>query len=61
MSTEERLFVEIEMNFVTEWLESEGFNMILVVTDQFTKVQNYILAKTAWTAEDVADFYINDI
>ena len=49
------------MDFVRELRESEGFHAILVVTDQFTKVQHYIPAKTTWTAEDVADSYINDI
>ena len=61
MPTEERPFEEIEMDFVRELPESEGFNTILVVTDRFTKVQNYIPAKTTWTSEDIADSYINDI
>ena len=38
MPTEERLCEEIVMDFVGELPESEGFNIILVVTDQFTKV-----------------------
>ena len=49
------------MDFVGELPESEAFYAILVVTGQFTKVQHYIPAKTTWTAEDVADSYINDI
>ena len=49
------------MDFVKKLPESEGFNAILVVTDRFTKVQYYIPARTIWTAEDVADSYINDI
>ena len=61
MPTGERHFEEIEMDFVEELSESEGFCAILVVTDRFTKVQHYIPAKTTWTAEDVADSYINDI
>ena len=61
MPTRERPFEEIEMDFVGELPESEGFNTILVVTDRFTKVQHYIPAKITWTAEDVADSYINDI
>ena len=61
MPTGERPFQEIVMDYVGELPESEGFNAILVVTDQFTKVQHCILAKTTWTAEDVADSYINDI
>ena len=61
MPTGERPFEEIAMDFVVELLESEGFNAILDVTDRFTKVQHYIPAKTSWTAEDVADSYINDI
>ena len=61
MPTGERPFEEIGMDFVGELRESEGFNAVLVVTDQFTKVQHYIPAKTTWTAEDVADSYINDI
>ena len=54
-------FQEIAMDFVAELPESEGFNAILIVTDQFTKVWNYIPAKTTWTAADVANSYINDI
>ena len=42
----ERPFEEIAMDFVGELPESEGFNIILVVTDRFTKVQHYIPAKT---------------
>ena len=61
MPTGERPFEEIAMDIVGELPESEGFHTILVVTDQFTKVQHYILAKTTWTAEDVADSYINNI
>ena len=61
MPTGERPFEEIEMDFVGELPESEGFNTILVVTDPFTKVQDYIPAKTTWTAEDVAHSYMNDI
>ena len=61
MPTGERPFEEIAMDFVGELPESEAYNAILVVTDRFTKVQHYILAKTTWTAEDVADSYINDI
>ena len=49
------------MYFVGELPESEGFNAILVVTDWFIKVEHYILVKTTWTAEDVADSYINVI
>ena len=59
--TEEHPFEKIGMDFVGELPESEGFNPILVVTDWFTKVQYYILAKTTWTAEEVADCYITDI
>ena len=61
MPTGERPFEEIAMDFVEELLEAEGFYAILVVTDWFTKVQCYIPAKTTWTAEDVANSYINDI
>ena len=61
MPTEKRLFKEIAMDFVKELLESKDFHAILVVTDQFIKVQHYILAKTMWTAKDVANSYINNI
>ena len=57
----ERTFEEIEMDFVGELPESEGCNTILVVTDQFAKVQHYSLTKTTWTAEDIANSYINNI
>ena len=61
MPTGEPPFEEIAMDFVGELPESEGFNVILVVTDQFSKVQHYIPAETTWTAEDVVESYINDI
>ena len=46
MPTRERPFQEIAMDFVAELPESGGFNAILVVTDRFTKVLNYLAAKT---------------
>ena len=49
------------MDFIREFPESEGFNAILVITDQFTKVQYYILFETTYAAEDHANCYINDI
>ena len=49
------------MNFIRELPESKGFHTILVVTDQFSKVQDYILANTTWTAEDVTDSCIHNI
>ena len=61
MPTGQHPFEEIAMDCVGELPESEAFNAILVVTDRFTKVQYHIPAKTTWTAEDVADSYINDI
>ena len=61
MPTRERPFEETAMDFVGELLKSEAFNAIPVGADQFTKVQHYIPAKTTWTAEDIADSYINDI
>ena len=60
MPTGERPYKEIAMDFVTELPKSEGFNTILVVTDQFTKVQYYIAAKTTWMAKDISNAYIND-
>ena len=49
------------MYFIRDFPKSEAFNAILVVTDRFAKVQNYIVAKTTYTAEDVTYSYINDI
>ena len=49
------------MHFVEELPESEVFNTILVVTDRFTKVQHYIPAKATWTAEGIANSYINNM
>ena len=49
------------MHFVVELPQSKGSNAILVVTDWFIKVQYYIAAQTTWTAENIADSYINDI
>ena len=40
MPTGERPFKEIEMDFVGELAESEGFNTIPVVRDRFAKVQH---------------------
>ena len=42
----ERPFEEIAMDFIRKLPESEGFNAIQVVTDQFTNIQHYIPAKT---------------
>ena len=61
MPTGEQPFEEIAMDFVGELPESEGFNAILVVTDRFTKVQQYLPAKTTLTAADVANAYCNEI
>ena len=61
MPTGERPFEKIAIDFVAQLLETGGFNAILVVTDQFTKVKYYTLAKTSWTVEDVADSYSNEI
>ena len=61
MPTGERPFEEMGMDFIGELQESEDFNAILFVIDQFTKVQEYIAAKTTSTAADVADSYINDV
>ena len=60
MPTRERSFQEIAIDFIGELPESEAFNVILVVTDRFTKVQHYVPAKTTWTAENIADSYVND-
>ena len=59
--TGEHLFKEIVMDFIGELLKSEGFNVILVVTDQFTKVQYCILPKTTCIMEVLANFHINTI
>ena len=61
MPTRQGHFKKIAIDYMGELLESEGDNLILVVSDQCTKVVHHILAKTIWTAADVADFYINDI
>ena len=45
-ATGQQPFKEIGINFIRELLESKRFNPILVVTDQFTKVQYYLLAQT---------------
>ena len=60
MPTGEHPFKEIVIGFVGELPESKGFKTILVVTDQFTKVKNYISAKTTLTLEDMSDSYIKD-
>ena len=60
MPTGQRPLQEIAMDFVGELLRSEGYNLILVVTDRFTKVQNHVSAQTSWTAADIANAYMND-
>ena len=59
--TGERPFEEIAMDFIVELQESEDYNPILVVIDRFNNIQYNIPAKTTWTAEDIADSYINDM
>ena len=49
------------MDFVVELPQSQGFDVIVVVTDRFTKAQQYLPAKTPCTAADVANAYINEI
>ena len=61
MPTGEHPVKEITKDFIRKLPESEGFNTLLVVTDSFTTVQHYIPAKITWTAEDVANSYINNI
>ena len=46
------------MDFIGELPESEGYNAILVIINQFTKMQHYIPVHTNWTAEDVGNAYI---
>ena len=46
VSTGECPFEEIAMDLVGELPESEGFNIILVITDWFTKVQHCMPEKT---------------
>jgi len=58
MPTGERPFEEIAMDFIGELQKSEAFNAILVITDRLTKIQHYILAKTTWNAENIANIYI---
>ena len=61
ISTEECPFEKIAIDLVVELLQSEDFNPILVIRDQFTKVQDYVPAKTTWILEDVTDSYIDNI
>ena len=49
------------MEFDGEVPESEEFSAILVVPDQFSKVQHDITEKTTCTAVDVAASTINDM
>ena len=59
--TGERPWKEIAMDFVRELPESDSYNAILVITDRFTKMQHYILVKTSWTSEDMANAYLYDV
>ena len=54
-------FQEIAMDFIGKLPDSEGFNAILLITDQFTKMQIYIPAKTTWTSEDIANAYLYEV
>ena len=49
------------MDFVEELTESESYNTILIINDQFRKMQCYILARTTWMAIDIANTHINEI
>lgn len=61
MTTAERPVEEIGMDFVSELLELEDFNAILVVTDRLTKVLYYVAATTTSTVSDFAMASINEI
>ena len=61
MPTGVRQWEQIAMDFVGELPESDGWNVILVITDRFTKMQRYIPAKTTCIAEDIANVYIMDV
>ena len=52
---------EISMDFVGDLPKSEGFNMILVITNRFMKMQRYIPARNTWSTEDVTNVYITDV
>ena len=47
MPTGERLWEEIAIDFVGELPNSDSYNAILVITYYFTKIQQYIRAKTS--------------
>jgi len=49
------------VDFARELPKSEVFNAMIVVIDQFPKVQHYLLAMTTLTTADVANAYINFI
>ena len=53
--------MEKPMDFVRELPKTKGINTILVVTDQFTKVQALVSARTTCTVADIADAYMDNI
>ena len=61
MATGERHIKEIAMHLMDELPKSEALTTILVVTERFTKVQDYIVAKPTSTVEDVGDSDVNNI
>ena len=54
-----RLWKKISMNFIIELFfncyENDIYDAILVVIDRYSKMTFYILAKSTWSAEDLAD------
>ena len=61
MPTKERPFEAIVKNFIGELVESEAFNIILVVIEWFAKVPPYISTNITLIADSIATCYINNI
>ena len=59
--TGERVWEELDIDFIGELLERDNYNTILLIVDHFIKVQYYIFTKTSWTSEDIINTYYNNI
>ena len=63
ISIETKFIQEIAIDFIWDLLESEEFNTILVIINQFIKMQiyQYILVKITQISKDIANAYLYEV
>ena len=49
------------MDFITHLLESSGYDAILVVVDQLTKIKHFIPCNGTCNAEEVAQLFVKHV